>query len=285
VFCLIKVKYTLNAKKELSFLKARKEELLKFRESGPQTSIEDIGIKREGNENTYADILSSPEYFLGEFDQDGYILPNLESINSIPIVEKEHFLPRKKFKIYLISRYGIVGVKKYYNGNIFRFINELKAYSRLLGKNINIPLIMDIDFELLSITSSFIQGPTVRESLYNIGAVFMDRDVEANPELRTSSDNNRWGIRTENKSASLYRVVDSQFVEDIFYQIKKIHDHDIYINDVKYGNIIIEIFSKKPYFIDFETSRDLSMFGPFVKKIIKEYENESFSNLFPKKTR
>ena len=66
--------------------------------------------------------------------------------------------------------------------------------------------------------------------------------------------------------------------------MKKIHDYDIYINDVKYGNIIIEIFSKKPYFIDFETSRDLSLFGPLVKKIIKEYEIESFGNLFPKKT-
>jgi serine/threonine protein kinase len=280
VFCLVKINYILNAKREFHSLKAKKEDLLKFRESGPRTSIEDIGVKREGNENTYADIISSPEYILGEFDQDGYILPNQLSIDSIPIIEKEHFLPRKKFKIYLISRYGIVGVKKYFNGNTFRFVNELKTYSRLLGKNINIPSIMDVDFDSLSITFSFIKGPTVRESLYNIGAVIIDRDMKANPELYKYPDNNRWLIQTENKSASLYSIVDSQFVENIFHQINKIHDCDIYINDVKYGNVIIEKFSKEPYFIDFETSRDLSIFGPYVKKIIKDHEIKSFGNLF-----
>jgi tRNA A-37 threonylcarbamoyl transferase component Bud32 len=281
VFCLTKIRYILNARRELLSLMAKKEDVLKFRESGPRTSLEEIGVKKEGNENLYAEILRSPEYILGEFDQDGYILPNQVSIDSLPVVDDEHFLPRKKFKIYLISRFGIIGVKKYFDRNTFRFVNELKAYLRLLGKNINIPSIMDVDFDYLSITFSFINGPTVRESLYNIGAVIIDHDVEARPELYTYPDENRWLIQTEDKSASLYRVVDAQFVENIFQQVTKIHNCDIYINDVKYGNVIIEKSSKEPYFIDFETSRDLSIFGPYIRKIMKDHETKSFGNLFP----
>jgi len=280
VFGLIKIRYILNAEQELLFLRARKEELLKFRESGPRTSIEEIGVKREGNETIYAEIINSAEYVLGEFDQDGYILPNRLSLDSIPIIEKEHFVPREKYKIFLISRFGILGVKKYFNGNTFRFVNELKTYSRLLGKHINIPSILDIDYDLLSITTSFIKGPTIRESLYNIGAVVIDREVQAHPELYKYPDENRWLIQTENKSETLYSVIDHPFVEKLFHEIKKIHDCDITLNDVKYGNIIIESVSKNPYFIDFETSRDLSIFGKYVKRIMKNRETELFNNLF-----
>jgi serine/threonine protein kinase len=280
VFCCIKIKYTLNARRELHFLRAKKKDLVKFRESGPRTFIEEIGVKKEGNETLYADIKNSAEYILGEFDQDGYILPNQVSLDTIPTIRKEHFLPRKKFKIFLISRYGILGVKKNYNGNIFKFINELKAYARFLDEDINVPSILDIDYDRLTITFSYIRGPTVRESLYNVGAVILDRDVKAHPESYKKPDKNRWQIQTENKPATLYSIIDAQFSEKLCQEVKKIHDCDIYINDVKYGNIIIESSSKEPYFIDFETSRDLSFFGNSVKKIIKHRETQSFNNLF-----
>lgn len=247
--------------------------------------MEDIGIIKELDKNLYNDIVKLPEYILGEFDQDGYILPNLVQIHVIPTIYKEHFLPRKKFRIFLVSTYGCIGVKKDYRGDTISFINELKIYSRLLGKNINIPAILDIDYDRLSITFSYIKGPTLRESLYNLGAVLLDRDVEANPELNKIPEKNRWLIQTENKSESLLSVIDLEFIENLFCQVKKIHDCDIYLRDVKYGNIIIETTSRKPYLIDFESSRDLSIFGKYIKKIQKEQEIELLHSLFSKKNK
>jgi len=286
VFLFVKISYTFNAKRQLHSLKVKKDDLLKYRETGPRTSIEEIGIKRGKDENTYTEIIRSPEYILGEFDQDGYILPNRVSIDSLPVIDEEHFLPRKKFKIYLVATYGFLGVRKHYNGNVFRFISELQAYSKLQGRNINIPSIIDVDFNHLSVTFSYIKGPTIRESLYNIGAVIIDREMKTHPELYKYPDKNRWLIQSENKSASLYTVVDTQFVKKLFQEIQKIHDGDIYINDVKYGNIIIESSSGNPYLIDFETSRDLSVFGNTIKEIMKNHETELFNSLFfPEKGR
>ena len=276
----LKIHRTINANRELHVLKSQKYDLLKFSEMSPLVSIEEIGLKKEGNEKIYFDIINSPEYILGEFDQDGYVLPSSELIYTIPVIDKEHFLPRKKFKIFLVSVYGRLGVKKDYQGNTNPFLNELKVYSRLSGKNINIPSIIDVNFNLLSITVSYIRGPTIRERLYHIGAVIFDHDVQANPELNKIPNNNRWLIQTKNKSESLYRVIDSQFIENLWNEIKKIHDCDIYLNDLKYGNIIIETLSNKPYFIDFEISRDLSAFGKYIKKIQKDQEMELFNNLF-----
>jgi len=276
----LKINRTISSNRELHSIKSKKKEILKFKETGPWVSIEDIGLKKEWDAHIYTDIINSPEYILGEFDLDGYILPNLESIHSIPTIDKKHFLPRKKFRLFLVSVYGRLGVRKDFRGNAISFINELKIYSRLLGKNINIPTIIDVNYDLFSITFSYIKGPTIRESLYNIGAVIIDHDVETNPELNKISSEQRWLIQTERKSESLYSVIDSEFVENLLNEVKKIHDCDIYIFDVKYGNIIIEALSKKPYFIDFEQSRDLSTFGEYVKKIQKDKEMKLFYDLF-----
>jgi tRNA A-37 threonylcarbamoyl transferase component Bud32 len=156
----------------------------------------------------------------------------------------------------------------------------LKIYSKLLGKGINIPVILEVNFDFLSITFSFIRGLTIRERLHNIGAVLLDRDVESNPELCKLSEETRWLIQTDNKSGSLYSIIDSRFVENLFHEIEKIHGCDINIDDIQYGNIIAEEKSNKPYLIDFESSRDLSAFGKYVKKMQKKRDIELFNNLF-----
>lgn len=276
----IKINRTINSDREFCSFRSKKTDILKFKETGPRVFIEEIGLKQEWNKKIYTDIVNSAEYMLGEFDQDGYVLPNLVPIQAIPTIDKEHFLPRKKFRIFFVSVNRRLGVKKDYMGDSISFINELKIYSRLLGKDISIPAILDVNYDHLSITFSYIRGPTIRESLYNIGAVLLDRDVEANNGLDMTPDENRWLIQTENKSGSLFSVIDSEFIEGLFLEVKKIHDCDVYIRDVKYGNIIIEALSHKPYLIDFESSRDLSTFGKYVKKIQKEQEMKLFNNLF-----
>ena len=64
--------------------------------------------------------MKSPEYFLGDFDQDGYVLSNVGPVEGISTIDKQHFLPRKRFKLYLVSAYGRIGVKKDYKGNKIR---------------------------------------------------------------------------------------------------------------------------------------------------------------------
>jgi serine/threonine protein kinase len=276
---LVKIRRTINGKKEFQEFRTEISDILKYKETGPQAFINNIGITREWNEKIYSEILQSAEYLLGEFDQDGYLLSCLP-VHSVSTIDKDHFLPRKKFSLFFVSVYGRLGVKKDYRGDSVSFFNELKIYSKLLGKNINIPVILEVNYDFLSITFSYIRGLTIRESLYNIGAVFLNRDIEANPEMCKIPDENRWIIQTDNKSGSLYGIIDSRFVENLFLEIEKIHDCNIFIDDIKYGNIIAEDKSNKPYLIDFESSRDISAFGKYIKKIQKNRDIELFNSLF-----
>lgn len=280
VKAVIKLNRTIWPGRELTIFKSRKKNFLPPNDNSLGVFIEEIGLTADWNKPVYEEIRNSPEYILGEFDQDGYVLSSLEPIHVISTIDREHFLPRKRFKIFLVSVYGRLGVKKVYTGDPVSFTNELKIYGRLSGKKINIPTVLDVNFELFSITFSYVRGLTLRERLHDIGAVISDHDVEKNPELSKFPDENRWLIQTDNKYESLYSIIDPQFVENLFDEIKKIHDSDIYINDVKYGNIIIEAQSNKPFLIDFEESRDLTGFGRFVKKILKDHENELFNSLF-----
>ena len=275
-----KIHYYFFANSELNSMRSRKEHLLKFRETGLRVSIEEIGIKREGNEKRYSEILKSSEYLLGEFDQDGYVLPGLDSIEGISTIDKQHFLPRKRFKLYLVSVFGRIGVKKDYNGNKVAFLIELKVYFRLAGKNINVPTILDVDYDHLTIIFSYIPGPTIREKLFDIGAVIIDQTLLTNPELHKIPGNLRWLIQTENKSETLYKIIDRQFSEDLLSEIKKIHDCDVFISDLKYGNIIIEKTSHEPYLLDFDQSRDISKFGNYIKKFQKDKDIKLFDSLF-----
>jgi len=275
-----KIHYLIFANRELKSMKSRKEYLLKFRETGLWVSPEAIGIKKEGNEKRYSEIMKSPEYFLGEFDQDGYVLSNLGPVEGISTIDKQHFLPRKRFKLYLVSAYGRIGVKKDYKGNKAAFLIELRVYSRLAGKNINVPTLLDVDYDRLTITFSYIPGPTIREKLFGIGAVIIDQTLLANPELQKIPGSLRWLIQTENKSETLYKVIDRQFSVDLLSEIKKIHDCDIFISDLKYGNIILEKNSNKPYLLDFDQSRDISGLGNYIKKFQKDKDIQLFNKLF-----
>lgn len=58
-----------------------------------------------------------------------------------------------------------MGVKKHYNGNRLSFVNEINALYNLRLSGCNVPAIMDIDFNNLTLTFSYILGTVVREVL------------------------------------------------------------------------------------------------------------------------
>ena len=73
-----------------------------------------------------------------------------------------------------------VGIRKNFRGDKVAFLNELRALHTLgLGKCL-IPAIMDIDFDSLTLTYSYILGSVLREELGKRGAVVRDRDVPRN---------------------------------------------------------------------------------------------------------
>jgi serine/threonine protein kinase len=135
---------------------------------------------------------------------------------------------------------------------------------------------MDVDFDNLRLTFSYILGAVLREELAKRGAVLRDRDVENNPDFKFLNAKERWLKRVQEGKRILYDVVDPKFVKSLFNEFKKIHASGFLMNDIKYGNIIIEKESGKPYLIDFELASDYRSLGRHFR-ILHDGDIEQFN--------
>ncbi len=212
------------------------------------------GYKIKANESLLqlADIQNKREIIIGEFDGDGFLYTRYNFISDIPKATDGHFINRNRNKIYFVVKDGYFALKKSY-GNRQSFVNEIKAFYKLVNSNCNIPSIFDIDFNDLTVTLSFIEGKVLREELARQGAKVRIRDVGWNPE---SILERRKFVEKKIYEMKKYllKVVDGNFIDNLEVEINKLHSYGIINNDIKYQNIIIEKYSKEPFIIDFENS-------------------------------
>lgn len=189
---------------------------------------------------------------LGSYDQDGYLYSPTGPIGDIPWISADRFLTRKRFLLDLVILNGLLAIRKNYRGTKFHFIREIEALDRLARAGCNVPAILHIDFDNLTLFLSFIPGKVLREELAKRGAKIRDRDVEDNGNLTKHEARVQRLRRIEEARRQLTGVIDSDFVKECFQQIRLAHRAGVTGLDIKYGNVIIETFSKKPFFIDFE---------------------------------
>ncbi len=75
-------------------------------------------------------------------------------------------------------------------------------------------------------------------------------------------------------------MIDSQFAEDLAAQLRKMHEARFIWNDIKYGNVIIEEHSGKPYMIDFDWTLRYPSLGPTAWRILCERDMRKFNACF-----
>ncbi len=284
-FCLIYVCFVLPftikkyycADEEMQYWRQNKEELLRLGKSGYRIKIEDLGLNQEKLELLKKTQQQSDEVAIAEIDQDGFLLSHFGLIRNVPTVSEKQFLVRKRSSLKLVAINGYVGVKKDYKGNKLSFVNEIRALYNLGLAGCNVPAIMDVDFDNLTLTLSYILGSVLREELAKRGAVLRDRDVDNNPDFVRLNPKEKRLKRIQEGKRVLYNVIDSQFVEDLFTELNKIHASGFILNDIKYGNIIIEKKSGKPYLIDFEAVRRYPNLGKNSFRILRNQNIKKFN--------
>ena len=180
----------------------------------------------------------------------------------------------------LVTIDGFVGIRKNYwdpmtirlptyrerdmqdSGNYkILFLHEIEALHVLTGAGCNVPAIMDVDFKNFSLTFSYIPGKYQGEELASSGAMVRDRDVDGNVQFNQLSPGARNLKRIEEGRKYIRHSVNEEFIDTLFDQMRKIHAAGFRINDVKYGNVIIEKKTGNPYLIDFESSEKLDGLG------------------------
>jgi len=223
---------------------------------------------------------SSREIPLGDVDQDGFVLPRYPFFWDVPRVSPHLFLPRARFTLTIVDRDGWVGLRKHFRGDKTAFVNELEASVDLIARGCNVPGILHVDFDDLSITFCYIHGPVVREALAQAGALLRDRDV---PEPRGIDRLRRRQLEKRRAASSrrlLHRVLDRETIENIATCLLSVHRAGYTLEDIKYGNIIIESTTNTPYFVDLEHALPLSRFPRATGIYIRDRDATKVNELF-----
>jgi len=268
------------AEKRIQYWRQNKELLLTLADAGYKTTIQQLGLDWEKVRPPGNVRQQSYKVELGEIDQDGFLLSKVGAISNVPSVSKKQFLTRKRFGLRVVTIDGYVCVEKNYKGNKSSFVNEIEAHYHLGRAGCNIPVIMDVDFDNLTLTFSYISGPVLREELAKRGAVVRDRDIEDNPGLTRFDKRKRALNRIPEGRRVLSEVIDSKFIELIFAELSKIHKARFIWNDIKYGNIIIDEQSGKPYLIDFDWALRFPELGKNAFSFLRDRDIKKFNTCF-----
>ncbi|MEO5774010.1 MAG: hypothetical protein ABIQ32_07830 [Sphingomicrobium sp.] len=186
------------------------------------------------------------ELCLGEFDQDGGLLPHFGPIAGLPIIAPEQFLPRRKYSVRLMDVGGRLGVRKEYAGREGRFLQELEAALHLSRRRCLVPAVIAVNWDRPAITFEYVPGDVLREMLARAGAKLRDRDVLQGPARSSPRERIRSGRE------KVPELLSPAQIREIVDGLRSIHAAGYVLEDVKYGNIIIRHGTGSPLFIDFE---------------------------------
>jgi len=271
-----------NVQRDLACWSSRKSELVINRNN--TIRIEELGLNENNLKLVEENLEKTKQVVIANIDQDGFFLSHYGPIDGVPCINQENFLPRE-CPIDLVTIDGMVGIKKNWdpmtNKNYkISFLREIEALYFLTRAGCNVPTILDVDFQNFSLTISYIPGKVLREELASNGAILRDRDVDGNLKFIRLSKVERKIKKIEEGRKYLRNVVDEEFIEKLFNQIRKIHSAGFRINDIKYGNIIIEKKTGTPFLIDFEASENLTGLGHYISGILYNNDIDEFNLLF-----
>lgn len=248
------------ADQSIRYWRPRKTELLSAGADGYRLAIDELGLEPGELERLRSAAEGSSTVVIADVDQDSFFLSRVGEIPHATLVPEAEFIRRKRFGLQMVALNGVVGIRKDYRGDKRSFANELTVLHRLAKGGCRVPSLLDVDFDNLALTFSYIPGTTLRERLAGLGAILTDRDVERRQEFRSLTPKQRELTRIAEGKKVLPDAVDSAFVEDLFEELSRIQAAGVVSLDVKYGNVVIEAASGKPFLIDFDGAHAYS--GP-----------------------
>lgn len=266
--------------REIRSLEEQKDEILRVGRRGYRFTLQELVSDRPEFEMLAERAQAGWGVSIAEFDQDGDLYPHIDALEKAPTTASEGFVARERHDLQLVAVDGIVGVKKDYRGNRLHFVQETRNLHRLGQAGCNVPAILEMDVEHLTLIISYIPGPVLREELAKRGAALRDRELRQRPDYANMARSERTSMRIREGRRALPKVVDEQFIDGLFSQLRQFHAAGVEGNDIKYGNVIIEKRSGQPYWIDFEEPTLRKRKGGACGSPLSERDIEKFNLYF-----
>ena len=189
---------------------------------------------------------------LALIDRNGPGLPLLGLFWSKSVIPPIDFRPGDRHSLLIVDLDGDVGVLKSFRERKAEFVNELEVASALHLAGCSVPDILHVDFDHLEIVYSYIPGILLREALAQLGADFNVRPKTFADRFRRQSY-----VRAKRGRPYVRSVMTGEEITRLGSELISIHRAGYTLEDIKYGNIIIEAGTRAPVFIDFERAFNL----------------------------
>jgi len=213
------------------------------------------------------------ELVVADFDQNGQIASRFGAIAGVATISRQDFMTRRGFPVLLVDLNGRLGVRKEFR-NRGRFAQELEALLDLEAKDCPVPRLMNVDWEKGALTVTFVPGDVVRELLAEAGADIRDRDTDGT----YSRVIDRQRIRSGRDHVP--KVLTERHVHRVASGLNAIHEAGFVLEDVKFGNIILQAETGEPVFIDLERALPVASLPQLLADHLREIDLRKFREHF-----
>ena len=240
----------LTVEQELKYWRSQELAVLRAGKNGYRLRIRQLGLTPEDLARLEAQ--AGQEVVIADIDKNGLWLSYVGPIQHAPTVTQDRYLARRRFQVQVVARDGYIGVRKSYRGSKINFVRELKILHYLGAADCHVPAILDVDFEHLTLTTSYIAGRVLKDELAARGAQLFSQKLGSAQGPRASARGQIRSRRAQEGRRVLSQVLGQPIIEKLYQELCEIHAAGVLDVDVQYGNIIIEKQTKQPYWIDFE---------------------------------
>lgn len=270
----------LSARKDIRRFQAIQNQILESCSKEYSIGLKELGLDPEAVATIEQEYQNSKEVVIADIDQTGLWFSHYGTIKGVPQIQQSGFRERRRFNIQAVSLDGKIGIKKDFNGNAFAFVNELRALHLLAKEGCNVPAVMAIDFDKLTLTISYIKGDPLDDLIAKTEAETIYKDTEKGGNLVTLVSGQRRSRNIQQGSISLEGILDKTRIDELLAQLKKIHHSKIILKDIKYGNVMIERNTGKGFWIDFDYTRYYSNVSKPTFAFLRDIDIERFNFLF-----
>jgi len=273
-------RFKLSTKRNIRRFQAIQRRIIESGTKGYSVGLNELGLNHEAVASIEQKHQNAKEVVIADIDQTGLWFSHHGPNDNVPQIQQTEFRERCRFKIQVVSLDGKIGIRKNYNGNAFAFVNELRALYLLAEENCNVPAVMAIDFDKLTLIISYIKGDPLDDLIAKIEAETIYKNTEKNGNLVTLVSGRKRSRNIRQGSRTLDGILDKTQIDDLLDQLKKIHHTGIILKDIKYGNIIIERNTGKPFWIDFDFTRYYPNVSKSIFAFLRDIDIERFNLLF-----
>ena len=194
---------------------------------------------------------SGEEILLAHIDADGRVQVWFGDLPGFTSVNEDDFVETYRFQSDIVLVDDKVLVRKDYRGDRRAFTREWYTLGFLYG-NVNVPAVYKADIERCILYKNLIPGRALNHVLVEAGARILLAQTREDPELAGLNPAERietvWA-RGRNVFSSCFS---REFVDEIERQLDKIHACGVTGASLTFGNIIVDAWEGKPWFIDLE---------------------------------